>query len=667
VRDGLDPHDDCEDKAATEACAADGQCDGAGACRKAARGRLCAQPTCLDAHTFSAAGICDGAGHCFSGARIDCGAYLCGDDGCAKPCTDSAACPNGSYCANGICEVRRGNGQVCGADGECESGFCSAERICCDGACGGTCMACAAAATGQPDGTCAPVRAGIDPRADCPADREESCGRNGACDGSGRCDLYGAGTVCAPATCDPGGRFTATRTCGGGACAAAATEECGLSVCDVPSGCRRGCAADGDCIESSYCDTAQHTCAAKRANGASCGARQECLSGNCVDRVCCNSPCAGPCASCLAVENGQQADGTCGDVVEGTDPENECAPSPAACGLDGFCGHGRCRFATANATCTGARCVNAPGNTSAMFTPAAPCDGQGACLEVTSRPCPGSVRCLSDRECLPSVCGSDVDCLGGFYCAAGTCTAQKTLGSTCSADDQCATGSCPEGSQGDAVCCATPCPLACQGCSLAATGAPTGTCAPRLANATAVCGGACRQDFGLCSSGISCQETAWTFDESPPQTDLPYAWAPDSMSGILYSSKWNHTPGGYGSLGVIAGPLWDAAPGIVLCEKDPNDRGNYSTSMNLGGKMLDAWVLFDGPPTTAVCLFQLYTSDFILDELRVLSFVAQQPGLWYQLHDTVPLRDANLLKLLIRCVLDDGWPGTLYIDDVSIR
>src|SRR4029079_15484017 len=101
-------------------------------------------------------------------------------------------------------------------------------------------------------------------------------------------------------------------------------------------------------------------------HGASGGARQECLSGNCVDRVCCNSPCAGPCASCLAVENGQEADGTCGDVVEGTDPENECAPSPAAWGLDGCCGHGRCRFATANATCTGARCVNAPGNTSAM-------------------------------------------------------------------------------------------------------------------------------------------------------------------------------------------------------------------------------------------------------------------------------------------------------------
>ena len=35
--------------------------------------------------------------------------------------------------------------------------------------------------------------------------------------------------------------------------------------------------------------------------------------------------------------------------------------------------------------------------------------------------------------------------------------------------------------------------------------------------------------------------------------------------------------------------------------------------------------------------------------------------------DVVPLVDADLVVLGIRCVLSDGWRGMLYIDDVSIR
>jgi hypothetical protein len=101
VMAGVDPHDDCADETMVQPCGRDGTCDGAGACRLAPRGRQCAPPACLDAHTFASAGSCDGAGVCLAGVPIDCGAYPCRGDGCAKPCADNSGCPNGSACVGG--------------------------------------------------------------------------------------------------------------------------------------------------------------------------------------------------------------------------------------------------------------------------------------------------------------------------------------------------------------------------------------------------------------------------------------------------------------------------------------------------------------------------------------------------------------------------------------
>jgi hypothetical protein len=204
---------------------------------------------------------------------------------------------------------------------------------------------------------------------------------------------------------------------------------------------------------------------------------------------------------------------------------------------------------------------------------------------------------------------------------------------------------------------------------MAGTGLPTGTCAPRLANATNICGGGCSAGYGLCSTGLSCQATSWTFDGTPPDSSLPYGWNPDDMSALGYSEIWNHTPGGRGALVVLAGSPWDATPNVVLCSKDPANI--YPTTIPLGGKTLDAWVLLDGPSTGGTCLFRLTTADSLgnqgLDELREISFLQSTSGVWLEMKATVPLPDANLVQLGIRCVLDDGWPGKLYIDDVSIR
>jgi len=666
VMAGMDPHDDCQDETATDPCGSDGQCDGAGACRRAPPGRQCDQPACVDAHTFASAGICNGTGICVAGARIDCGAYPCGGDGCAKPCTDNAACPNGSYCASGSCQARRNNGDACASNDACSSGFCSAERICCDTACEGSCMSCSKSATGQPDGTCGPVRDGLDPRDDCAMDAPESCGKNGGCNGAGECELYALGTICASSRCDPDGTFVSTRTCDSGACAPAASDGCGLAVCDPESGCMHACRGDGDCTAHGYCDVGSHTCISEKANGGACTGGHECLSGFCVDGVCCDNACSGLCVSCLAVENGKQTDGTCGDVVDGTDPENECTAGTTACGLDGFCGQGRCRYAPAATSCTSPKCVNGTDNASATLTPAGQCDGQGACSQPASRLCPGSVTCLSAQECQPTVCSSDGNCISGYYCNnAGACTAQKPIGGTCTANDQCTKGFCPETSHSDAVCCSTSCPLACQGCTSASTGLATGTCAPRVENATMVCGGACATGYGLCSSGLSCQLTAWTFDSAPTDGSLPYGWVPDDMSGLFYSSQQNHTPGGGGALAVVAGTPWNAAPGITLCQNDPDILD--PTNMNLAGKTADAWILLDGPSTVAVCLFDFMDPSNTVNEIRAVSFQLGDVGIWREAKVTIPANSPGVVKLAIRCELNDGWPGTLYIDDVSIR
>jgi hypothetical protein len=278
------------------------------------------------------------------------------------------------------------------------------------------------------------------------------------------------------------------------------------------------------------------------------------------------------------------------------------------------------------------------------------------------------VICLSDQECRPAACGGDGDCASGFYCGAGTCAAKKSIGGACAADDQCANGSCAETSHGDAVCCSTACPLACQGCTTTATGVATGTCAPRLANMTAVCNGACALGYGLCSSGLSCQRTAWTFDGEPTDASLPYGWLPDDMSGIHYSSAQNHTPGGGGALAVIAGTPWDAAPGIILCNDDPDILD--PTSMNLAGKTIDAWILLDGPGPlsfSGTCNLVLSHPTDQADEFRGVTFLSNQLGVWRELRVTVPLAKPDVVKVQIHCRLDDGWPGTVYIDDVSIQ
>jgi hypothetical protein len=144
-------------------------------------------------------------------------------------------------------------------------------------------------------------------------------------------------------------------------------------------------------------------------------------------------------------------------VVEGQDPDNECAEEPVAtCGRDGVCdGHGACRRHKAGAECGLGGC------TGATETAASTCDGNGLCQ-------PGAQKSCAPAVCIESSCGTacmmDSDCQTGFFCDSSTCRIKRPQAAACDNDSQCSTGHCA-----DKVCCNTACADKCYACNLAGT------------------------------------------------------------------------------------------------------------------------------------------------------------------------------------------------------
>ena len=188
--------------------------------------------------------------------------------------------------------------------------------MCCENACAGGCQTCAAAGS---VGTCTNHPAGADP--------ENACGSY-SCNGAGACNVSCTGQPVCTSVCDPG----------------------------------------------AWC--AGNACQADKANGATCGSGCECSSGNCIDGVCCDTPCSGNCMTC-----GGATPGTCANYAAGTDPQSECG----------------------------------------LYT----CNGAGACYASCSGVCSG--QCKSASHCSGSSCASDLAngmaCTAACQCATGACTA----------------------------------------------------------------------------------------------------------------------------------------------------------------------------------------------------------------------------------------------------
>lgn len=348
----------------------------------------------------------------------------------------------------------RNKGESCGCDRECQTGFC-ADGVCCTSSCGGTCMACNLASS---LGECAPVPAGARPADSsmCTASTPATCGLDGTCDGKGACRKYPRGTECKAGTCQ-GDSVEGIQTCdGNGSCSETKTKPCPPYTCDPKQNrCASKCTTDSECSSEHQC--VRGSCG-KSINGADCDSNDACLSGFCVDGVCCNIACTGACVTCK--ETGSI--GRCTYLaVNVTDPE--CNGQEAStCGRTGACdGAGRCTIYRENTVCGSSEC-------SELFekTPKT-CDGRGNCREPQLIDCAPFLCSNGACETSCDVKGSDV-CEPGHACVSrtvggvtqGICGKRKN-GQACASADDCDSGQCVDG-----VCCESSCEGACRSCNL---------------------------------------------------------------------------------------------------------------------------------------------------------------------------------------------------------
>jgi hypothetical protein len=272
---------------------------------------------------------------------------------------------------------RKPLGAPCVQGTECASASCF-DGVCCSTACTGACRSCALAGS---IGTCAPVAAGsADPRASCAQQAPSTCGLTGKCDGSGACQRYPSGTVCAAATCVSNTLTPAAACDGQGTCRVPASVSCAPNGCHPTAGrCYAGC-PDGDliCIAGSYC-TGDESCYPKKDPGVACGTNHECKSGYCVDGACCGANCDAKCLSCT----GTFALGTCTALSAGT----VCAPGT---------------------------CVDF------VLTPPSVCNGGGLCVASTAATC-APYKCRTDAPLCRTDCATLDDCISGWTCMIGLC------------------------------------------------------------------------------------------------------------------------------------------------------------------------------------------------------------------------------------------------------
>jgi len=650
---GMDPHNECTpDDVST--CGKDGACDGKGACHLFASGTGCGPGSC-SGPTFTPAKTCNGTGTCApSGTDVNCGQSACSTDGCKTMCTVDGDCAASSYCntTSHQCAAKKANGAMCAAGKECLNAAC-VENVCCNTACNGKCVSCLGTRTGGSDGTCAYAKAGTDPHNDCDPTDPSTCGLDGFCDGAGQCEKFGNGTVCAAGMCGTGS-YTPQRTCSQGVCGAAAPMSCGAATCDNASGCRTTCTGNQDCTGNNYCDTTTMKCAAQKAPGAMCNNNTQCLSGYCVDNVCCNSLCNGLCSSCLAAQTGLGSDGMCGFIKDGTDPGNECASETATlpCGHDGMCnGSGACRYTPSGTTCGAAAC------SAGTIRPAPKCDGAGTCQMQTQSSCSPYI-CNGTTACYTS-CTADSQCVTGDYCASGQCMPKKAVGGACGGNNQCTNGMCSV----DGTCCNTTCTASCQACSMALTGVASGTCMQRSSTAQLVapCANACPNGYAMCTMGgvqIGCGRTSWNMEGGRPAVYNSMEWNPGE-AGIDYVMSRAHG-GSWSDVILSDSSNYNTSPNIWPCDT------NNGASMDLHGKTYTVWLLADGPAVTgATC--QLFVTDPNYNNIQMPPAVTITTfGQWFSMSMTLNSASTDIANIGFQCYFN-AWSGSLYFDDVSVK
>ncbi len=514
-----------------------------------------------------------------------CGAYLC--DGqtatCPTSCETNPQCAITHYCTEaGVCSPQLVDGESCAVAAECVSGHC-VDGVCCDSACEGSCDACNLAGT---EGVCslAPAGSAGSPSCSpyfCPG---ESAACATVCASSADCarDYFCSMRTPTEGTCEPATDLgepcsALTAACSSGHCAdgvccdtacddacascnqpalrpghcspliagSAGDPSCRPFLCDGSSqSCPSTCDSDADCVSTHYCDTRDPTtCREKRANGTTCSADNRCLSGHCVDGVCCDTACEGACDAC----NLSASEGTCSLAPDGSAGSPSCSPylcpgnsatcatacrSNADCASGHFCSMRSTEIGTCEALLeNGLRCAAdaecVSGHCADGVCCDTACDGAcDSCNQASTRPghcspvpagSPGDPACapyLCDGSLLacPRECSSNADCIDGHWCTdmrPSRCEEKRPNGSACTVDASCQSGHCVDG-----VCCDSSCDGSCNACNLAGLEgrcslAPAGAignppCEPLVCSGTAsVCPLACSSDAN-CASGFWC-------------------------------------------------------------------------------------------------------------------------------------------------------------------
>jgi len=378
-----------------------------------------------------------------------------------------AALPDGRYITGGGIgpssytaqyQVLVPDPKTCTSGTECSTGFC-VDGFCCNKACTGQCEACDVASR---QGVCLTVAG------DKPHGTRPSCGSY----------LY----------------------------------------CASDGSCQTTCSADTACLSGNYCTGPGGICVAKKTNGSGCAGANECTSGYCADKVCCNAPCAGQCEACA--ESGSVgtcklvdgiprsprlactapyacAGGTCATSTTGCTKDTECASS-YYCNTSSACVSklGPGVACTRGTQCSTGNCVDGYCCNTACAGTCDACDiVKGTCSPIASGGDPrspktcGGYKCNGASACL-SACTTDAQCASDSYCGGGACYVRKANGSACGTNRECTSAICAAG-----ICCSSACTGECESCG-------TGTCAPKTSGTAcgiAGCIGSYTVSRGTCS------------------------------------------------------------------------------------------------------------------------------------------------------------------------
>ncbi len=412
-------------------------------------------------------------------------------------------CGGGTGCTGDDCVCQPGTGNcldrsgTCVVGTDCPSGNC-VENQCCNTACDGVCESCVGTLTGGADGTCLPIQNNTDTQPSLLCSGNTGCSGNACICESGTCN-GDIGSTCSSAADCHGGNCVDGVCCESacnGACQAcsAAVKGFGLDgICeDLPVGSDDNFPA-GICVGTSSCD-GNGNCL--REQGVSCTAGNQCLSGFCVDGVCCEGACGGPCRACSQTLNGTangqclprtspgvDTDGrtgttTCGGAI-GCNGDCSCdnagnceAGNSVACASPSDCLSGNCVDGVCCATACGASCdrCDLPSLEGVCSIVSAGTPGVPACTD----PGNGDYLCNGAAASCPATCASnDALCETNFFCNGSDCIQKSADGGTCSRPGECQSGFCVEG-----FCCNAACGAPCDSCRNARTGLLDGTCAP---------------------------------------------------------------------------------------------------------------------------------------------------------------------------------------------